>query len=202
MAIRKLSFVSAIAAALLVVACASQKEPATQAIAAAESALGTIREEAAKYAPEQLATVEQRIGELKASLQKGDYTAILASAPALTADVASLKSAAEAKKNEVMQALEAAQAEWPKLAAELPNMVGAIQGRVDALAKSAALPKGLDAAAVDSAKAGLGEMKAQWDEASAAFMAGDATVAVEKAKAIQAKGAEVMAALGMKAEGG
>jgi hypothetical protein len=33
-------------------------------------------------------------------------------------------------------------------------------------------------------------------------MAGDATAAVEKAKAIQAKGAEVMAALGMQASGG
>jgi DNA repair exonuclease SbcCD ATPase subunit len=202
MRIHRFSFVAAVAAALLAAGCASQKEPATQAIAAAETALGAIKEEAAKYAPEQLATVEQRLGELKASLQKGDYKSILASAPALTADVASLKSAAEAKKDEVMQALAAAQAEWPALAADLPKMVGAIQSRVDMLSKSRALPKGLDTASVESAKAGLGDMKAQWDEASAAFMAGDATVAVEKAKAIQAKGAEVMAALGMKAAGG
>lgn len=202
MRIHKVSLVATLAVALLAVGCASQKEPATQAIAAAESALGAIKEEAAKYAPEQLATVEQRIGELKASLEKGDYKGILTGVPGLTADIASLKGAAESKKAEVMAALEAAKAAWPALAADLPKMVGEIQGRVDALSKSRALPKGIDAAAVDSAKAGLGDMKTQWDEATAAFTAGDASVAVEKAKAIQAKGAEIMAALGMQPAGG
>lgn len=202
MRIHKLSFVAVVATALLAAGCASQKEPATQALSAVETALSAIKEEAGKYAPEQLAAVEKRVGELKDSLQKGDYAAILASAPALTGDVASLKKAAEDRKAEVMAALESARAEWPALATELPDMVGAIQGRIDALAKGSALPKGLDPAAVDAAKSGLGDMKTQWDEASAAFMAGDATTAVEKAKAIQAKGAEVMAALGMKASGG
>ena len=202
MRIHRISFVTVIATALLAVGCASQKEPATQALAGVESALAAIKEEAGKYAPEQLAAVEKRVGELKNSLQKGDYKGILAAAPALTGDVASLKKAAEDKKAEVMAALEAARAEWPALAADLPKMVGAIQSRVDVLSKSRALPKGIDAAGFESAKTGLGEMKAQWDEASAAFLSGDAGVAVEKAKAIQAKGAEVMAALGMKPAGG
>ena len=92
---RKL-LIPALAAALLAVGCANQKEPATQAVASAESALAEVRDQAAQYVPEQLEGVETALAGLKDSLGKGDYKAVLAAAPKLATDVASLKDAAGA----------------------------------------------------------------------------------------------------------
>ena len=78
-------------------------------------------------------------------------------------------------------------------------MVEAIQSRVTTLSSSKKLPKGLDAAAVDTAKSGLASMQSTWADASAAFTGGNAIDAVAKAKAVKAKGEEVLKLLGMSA---
>lgn len=197
MFMRKSAVATLLAVALLAVGCASQKEPATKAIADAESALSAIKEDAAKYVPDQLQSVEGTINSLKDSLQKGDYKAIITGAPALTASIASLKDAAEAKKAEVMAALEKAKGEWSTMSADLPKMVEAIGSRLDILGKAKKLPKNLDAAKFDAAKTGFDAMKSAMGEATAAATSGNFTEAVSKAQTVKEKGAEIMAALGM-----
>jgi len=192
---RKIVFAAAVA--LLAVACASQKEPATKAIADAESALSAVKEQAAQYAPDQLKGVEDTIAGLKENLAKGDYKAILASTPQLTTQLASLKDAAAAKKAEMDAALEKAKGDWSGYAADLPNMVGAIQSRVDILSKARKLPAGMDKAKLDDAKTGLEGMKSTWTDAGNAFASGNYLDAVAKAQEVKTKGAEIMAALGM-----
>lgn len=177
--------------------CANQKEPATAAVASIAASLEAVRGDASKYASEQLAQAEASLASLKASLDKGDYKAVLANAPALTNQVASLGQAAATRKSEVEAAAAAAGQEWQALSADVPQMISAVQSRVDILSKSKKLPKNLSADAFKSAQDGLSSMKTSWAEAAAAFSAGNAVDAVNKARAVKQQGAEVMQTLGM-----
>ncbi|MBK6672940.1 MAG: hypothetical protein IPG49_05420 [Proteobacteria bacterium] len=195
MSIKRFMGGALVASLLVLAACAGQKGPATTAMTAAESALATIKDDAAKYLPEELKGTEGTLASLKNSLEKGDYRAVLAGAPALMSNLDSLKAQVGAKLEEA----KAATAEWAGYATDLPKMVEAIQSRVTTLSSSKKLPKGLDAAAVDTAKSGLASMQSTWADASAAFTGGNAIDAVAKAKAVKAKGEEVLKLLGMSA---
>lgn len=194
---KKSLLLAALASTLLVVGCAGQKEPANKAIADVEAAVAAIRDDAAKYVPSDLQGVDASIADLKAKFQSGDYKGILAAAPELTSKVSALKDAAAAKKTEMEAAIEKAKGEWTSLAADLPGMVGAVESRVSALSAAKKLPKGMDAAKLDSAKSALAAAKSAWEAASAAFTSGNVMDAVSKANEAKAKGGEAMAALGM-----
>lgn len=191
--IRKL-LLPVLAVALLAAGCANQKEPATKAIADAEAALAAVRDQAAQWAPDQLQGVEGALSGLKDNLTKGDYKAVLAAAPKLVTDVAALKDSAGTA---MQAAMDKANGDWTALAADLPNMVGAIESRVNILGKARTLPAGLDKAGLDAAKTGLDGMKASWTEAGSAFASGNVIEAVKMAQDIKTKGTEIMAALGM-----
>lgn len=184
-------------ALLILAACASQKEPASQAIASIETTLASIKEDAAKYLPEDFSSIDSSLAGLKDSFAKGDYKAVLAAAPDVSNRVASLKQATEAKKAEVEAAAGQAREKWASYNADLPKMVEAIQSRVDMLSKSKKLPRNVSQEAFDSAKSGLETMKANWTEATTAFAAGEAVDAVTRAEAVKQKGTEVMQALNM-----
>jgi hypothetical protein len=183
------------AAFLALAACSTQKGPATEAVAAAETALAGVRDAAAKYVPNDLQGVEASLAALKTSLANKDYKAVIAAAPALMTSIQSLGGAADAGK----AAFDSATAEWATLSTDLPKMVSAIQSRVDILSASKKLPKNVSAEAFESAKAGFDSIKSTWEAASAAFNGGNPVDAVAKAKEVQAKGQEVLALLGMSA---
>lgn len=196
---KKSVFVALTAAALLVVGCANQKDPALKAVADAEAALSAVKDDAAKYVPGDLAAAETSLSGLKDSAAKGDYKAVLAGAPAVMTQLGSLKDAAAAKKTEMDAAIEKAKGDWTALAKDVPAMVGALSSRLDILGKAKKLPAGLDAAKVTAAKTGLDGIKATWDAATAAFASGNVLDAVSKANEVKTKGAEIMASLGMTA---
>jgi len=182
---------------LVVAACANQKGTAEKAIAQIESAVATVREEAAKFAPDALHRVDSTLTSLKDQLAKGDYQAVLAGAPQLTAAVGSLKETVAAKKAEFETQVAAALEKWNSLSADVPKMVDAIQSRMDILGKSKKLPKNVSQEAYDAAKSGFESMKTTWDQAKTAFSSGDAVDAVTKASSVQQTGAEVLQKLGM-----
>lgn len=200
--IKTSALAAALLATLLAVGCANQKEPATKAVADAEATLATFRDEASRYAATELQSAEAAIASLKASLDKGDYKAVVAGSPALSTQLESLRTTVTDKKAEAEAANEAAKANWAPLSADVPKMVEAIQSRVDILSKSKRLPKGLAPATFDSAKASFEEMKATWTQATTAAASGNAVEAVTQGEAAKAKGTEVMTALGMKVAAG
>ena len=65
---KRSNWLAAGVAATLVFACATDKEPAQQAVANLENGLSAIHDSAAKYAPDTLQTVEAQVATLK---QKG-----------------------------------------------------------------------------------------------------------------------------------
>jgi hypothetical protein len=184
-------------AAVLVVGCANQKAPAQQAVAGAETALAAVRDDAQKYVPDQLQSVDSQLAALKDSLIKGDYKAVLTGAPTLNSAISSLKDAAEAKKADAEAALAKAKDAWGPLSAEVPKMVDAIQSRITALSKSHHLPKGVTKDGLASAKSGVDSLKSMWSDASNVSASGDFTTAVNKAEAVKGKAAEIMKSLGM-----
>lgn len=195
-------WLSVLLAASLLVACAGQKEPATKAVADIEASLATLREDATKYAANELQQVESGLASLKDSLAKKDYKAVVAAAPAISTQLASLQQTVTAKRDEAQAAMAAAGEEWRTLSAEVPDMVAAIQSRVDILSQSKKLPKGVTKEAFESAQSGLESMKSAWTSATASFGAGDPVKAVEQAKAAKETGTVTLAALGMEQKAG
>jgi hypothetical protein len=186
-------FLAIAAVTLLATGCARQKDEATKALTAVETSVTALKDDAEKYAPDAYKGVESTLNMLKDSLAKGDYKTVLAGTPGLGQSVETLRSAIASGKEQ----FEAASAEWAALSADVPKMVEAIQSRVDVLSSSKKLPKNLSKEAFDGAKSGLDSMKSQWGEATTAFADGKAAEAVDMARAVKAKGQEVLAALGM-----
>src|SRR5262245_6065062 len=181
----------AVAAAMVLVSCESaDKAPATAAITAAQGAIDAVKGEAAKYVPDQLRTLESTLASAKASFEKQDYKAALASAQDVASKAKDLGAAAAAKKAELEKS-------WESLSGCLPKMAEAIKSRVDILSQSKKLPAGLDKDKLESAKAGLASLNQTWTEASAAFQAGNMTDAIAKAQTAKAKAVEAMTALNM-----
>ena len=183
--------------AVLLVGCANSKAPAQQAIAAAESALNAVRDAATKYAPDQLQTVDAQLAQIKDQFNRGDYKSVMANIPALNSSISSLKDTASAKQSEAQEAMAKAKDAWGGVSTDMPKMVAAIQSRVDTLAKSRHLPKGVTKESLDQAKSGLDTMKTAWSDAQTAASGGDYTTAMSKAQAAKDQGEQIMHSLGM-----
>ena len=181
----------AMVAALLLGACASQQEPAAQAITGIENAINAATD-AAKYVPDQLAGVQSKLTELKAAFDNKDYKTVLARAPAVLAEAQGLLGSTMLKKESVVKAMSA---EWPGLAAAVPGLVTQVSARVATLAKSAHPAADIDLAA---AKSGSADATLSWNKAQAAFAAGDVEAAVTSAREAKAKAEAAAAAMKMK----
>ena len=185
-------------AAVFIIGCQNQRAPAEQAIAAAESALTSIRDMATRYAPDQLQSVDAQLSGVKDSFAKGDYKGVLAAIPALNTAIGNLKDTATAKQQEAAAASEKAKDAWGPLSSDVPKMVDAISSRVDILSKSHHLPKGVTKDTLAAAKSGLDSMKSAWSDASNAASSGDYTTAVSKGQAVRDQASQIMQSLGMK----
>ena len=170
-------------AALLLAACAGQKEPAQKLIGDIEATVIAASAEAAKYVPDQLADVQGKLGALKASFDKQDYAAVMTGGPAVLSEAQSLATAAAAKKDEILKVLND---QWTGLAGALPADVAAVQNRIDVLSQKSSKKQaaGID---LDAAKAGAGDATALWSKAQAAFAAGNLDEAVSTAKDVKVK---------------
>jgi hypothetical protein len=181
----------------VLVGCQSQKAPAEQAVASAESSLAAIRDTAQKYAPDQLQTVDSQLGAMKDQLAKGDYKAVLAAAPNVNSAISGLKDAAESKKAEAEAALAKAKDAWGPMSSDVPKMMDAIEKRVATLSKVHHLPKGVTKDSVASAKSAVDSMKSKWNDASNAASSGDYTSAVNQGQSVKSQADDVMKSLGM-----
>jgi hypothetical protein len=168
-------------AAILIVACANQMEPAKNALDNINATLAAASADAQKYIPDQLASAQSKVAALKASYDNKDYPAVVAGAPAVLAEVSGLAGAAAAKNDENLKVLGN---EWRSLAAAIPQSVTAVQTRVDALSKTKHVPKDID---LTAAKSGLADATAAWEQAQSEFKSGNVSDAVSVAKDAKSK---------------
>ena len=186
---RMTGFLKLCSVAIFFVACANQMEPAKNALDNINTTLNSVSVDAQKYVPDQFTQAQSKVAALTASFEKKDYTAVLAGAPAVLAEVKGLAGAAAAKKDEMVKALGN---EWRSLAASVPQSLGAVQTRIDALSKTKHVPKDVD---LSVAKSALVDATSAWDKAQEAFKSGNAADAVTAGKDAQSKLASAAAAL-------
>jgi hypothetical protein len=186
------------AVAMLASGCAQQRGPANKALESVENSLKDVRDDAARYAPEGLKSVDAQLANLKKSYEDKQYDNVLAGAPALQQAVDSLAAAVNSGKAQARAAVAAAKAEWEGLNTEVPKMVDAIQARVDELSKKKRLPFGVSKDEFEGAKSGLESMKTMWADAKSEYAKGDAVEAATKAKTVKGMAQEVKEKLKIK----
>ena len=188
--------ISALAALVFLAAGCSQKDPAAEAIDAAEGALEAVYEDAQKYVPERYAEVKAELEAARKAFDEERYAdaiALVMDVPAHAEELA--KVSAEAKQKHIAEL----NAEWTRLSGSLPGLVAGIETRLGELGKMRKLPKGMDKQLLEEVNAAFGSARGAWDEASAAFTAGDVEAAVTKARDVESMAQDLMARLGMQA---
>jgi hypothetical protein len=179
--IGRLGFLSLMA--IILAACAGQKEPAEKLIGDIQATVTAASTEASKYIPDQLSSVQTQLSALEASFDKQDYAAVVNGAPAVLSAAESLATDAAAKKDEALKALND---RWTALAGSVPGYLSAIQNRIEYLAKKAnkKAAAGID---LDGAKSALSDAMSLWSKAQAAFATGNLDEAVKSAQDVNSK---------------
>lgn len=175
----------------VLIAC-SQKGPAEAALASAQAAVDGVKADAGKYVPDKAKALMASLAGARATFDKGDYKAAMEMAQAIPAKANDVAAAVAARKDELTKS-------WAALGASVPGMVEQVKAKVDSLAAMKKLPKDMDAAKLEAAKASLADITTSWGEASDAFKAGNLIDAVAKGNAVMAKAADAMDALGLTA---
>jgi len=178
-------FLSLVFAALLLVGCANQMEPAKQAIAGVGAALQAAGPDATKYIPDQVKAVTDQLVDLKMKFDQKDYRAVVAAAPKLLEQAKALAPAAAVKKAEFVASLPT---RWTELSTSVPAAIAALASRIAA--------GGADAAAVEAATKTLSRCKGFWEIAKQTQAAGKPQQAVEYAIYIKEQADKALATLG------
>jgi aminopeptidase N len=177
----------------LALAFGCSKAPADAAIKAAESAIDAARPLAEKFVPDQMKGLSDALADAKDKFGKGDYSGALAAAKDLPAKANDVLAAAKAKKDELTKA-------WDGLTKDVSASLSAVSAKVGELSAMKKLPKGMDKAKVEGAKAALDAANQAWGQAAEAAKADKWTEALKKAGEVKAQATEIMASLGMPGE--
>jgi hypothetical protein len=169
--------------AIILAACAGQKEPAEKVIGEIQATVTAASTEAAKYIPEQLMSVQTQLDALKASFDRQDYAAVVRGAPPVLAAAQSLATAAAEKKDDALKALND---QWTALAGTVPSDLTLVQNRIDFLGRKAnkRAAAGID---LEGAKSALSDAMSLWSKAQAAFATGNLDEAVKTAQDVKSK---------------
>jgi hypothetical protein len=168
-------------AAVMLIACSSQQEPATHAVDTINVALSSVGQAVKKYMPDQFTALQARADALKSALDKGDYRQVLDAAPTLMNDIQQLGAVAAAKKEQRVRTMSE---QWPRFTAYIPDMIAAVQARIDVLAKNKKEAAKVDLAA---AQADMTDVNTLWNRAQQAYSAGDPETAGETVSETQTK---------------
>jgi hypothetical protein len=180
-----LSTISVIVSLFLVACVPANKEPAAEAIKAAEAAYNAIKNDAINYAPEQAKGVENAIKATKEIFDKGSFDEAVNAAKAITEKVMVLTTAIAIKKAVLTR-------NWEEISSEVTGMLDVINERLHTLSASKRMPKTLNKAKIENAKADYEAAAKMWDEAKSTFSGGNMVDAIDKAKTVKEKAMAVI----------
>ncbi|HEX9706879.1 MAG TPA: hypothetical protein VGA24_04485 [Steroidobacteraceae bacterium] len=186
---------AAFAAAILGLAgCASQKEPAEQALAAIEK---TFKESGAgieKYLPERHAEVSASIASLREAMSKENFGDVVAEAGAV--QDALRRAVAESRIRHAQMRVEM-ESEWTELTNSMPGMIDAVDKKI--AAQGSRPPKGMEKDAWKSTIRAYDAARDSWSKAAAEITTANFEASVLAARDAKAKIAEIMESLGLEA---
>lgn len=174
-------------------ACAGQKEPAQQSLAELDANLGKVAELSQKYMAEEYAGVEGQIAALKASFDKGEYGAVVATAPKTAAAIRKLQADAIIAKAAYAKRMND---EWAELTRSMPDTIIAIDKQISRA--SSRLPKGMDRDTFKQVVATFDAAKKEWETAAELGNGGKYEEAVLASRKVQEVVDATLQALGMK----
>lgn len=172
-----------VALALIVAATpgCSQKDPAAEAIAAAEQSLADVHESAMKYLPDQYDVIKADLEKARKAFEEQKYADALATVKTIPARAQQLgEDAAAAKEAATAQFTES----WNALSGSIPERLAQLEARLAELGKLRQLPAGIEQNSISIAESSAEWARKEWDEASAAFAAGKLEEAAKLAKAV------------------
>jgi len=172
-----------VALALIVAATpgCSQKDPAAEAIAAAEQSLADVHESAMKYLPDQYDGIKADLEKARKAFEEQKYADALAAVKTIPARAQQLgEDAAAAKEVATAQLTET----WNALSGSIPERLTQLEARLAELGKLRQLPAGIEQKSINIAESSVEWARKEWDEASGAFAAGKLEEAAKLAKAV------------------
>jgi DNA repair exonuclease SbcCD ATPase subunit len=189
------AFLTATLAALCLglAACASQKEPAEQALAALEAKFKESGADVQKYLPERYAEVEKNLADLRDSMAKKSYGDVVTGAAA--AQDALKRAVADARVAHA-QAVAAMEDEWNSLVKEMPAMISAMDKKIAAQRGKA--PKGMTPEAWKQTIAEYDAARESWSKGAAEMTRANFEATVAAARDAKAKIAAIMQSLDVK----
>jgi hypothetical protein len=174
---------------LLAVACTdAAKAPAEAAMAAAGTAVESLKGDAARYAPEAVKAVQASYDSAKALVAKQDYKGALAAASEIPAKAKEALAAAGLAK-------EKAAAAWRGFSETIQQSVDAVTARVAALSTAKKLPRGIDKDAVALARQEIDILDTRWQMVRDAASKGDYQIAIAKGVEVKKKAMALAASL-------
>jgi hypothetical protein len=175
-------------AVAVTLACNTAKAPAEAALKAAEDAVNAARAQVEKMAPDDFKSLSDDLAAAKDLFAKGDYKGALAAAQAIPAKVSEVVAKANAKKEELAKA-------WAAASGDATKAVGDLKARLDELASTKKLPKGLTADTVKAAGDTLAAAGQSLSDATAAATAGNVSEAIAKAGDAKTKAGAALASV-------
>lgn len=183
------------AAALGISGCASQKEPAEQALAGIEETFGQSGAEIQKYLPERHAELSASIAGLREAMANEDYGDVVAGAGAVRE---SLKRAiAESRIRRARMRAEM-EDDWVKLTETMPAMIEAMDKKVAAHRRRP--PEGMTREAWKATIDSYDAARDAWTKAAAEMSAPTFEASVLAARDARQKIAGIMETLGLEVE--
>ena len=184
-----------VAAALIALAgCASQKEPAEQALAGIDKTLAESGAQVQKYLPERYAEIAAKVAALKDQLAKEEYGDVVSGAPAIVDDLRRAVADSAIKRAQTRVEMES---EWADLLKDMPAMIEAVDKKL--AAQGSKLPKDMDRAAFRALVDSYDAARDSWGQASAGMTSANFEATVLAGREARATIAGVMQSLGIAA---
>jgi len=174
--------------------CASQKEPAEQALASIEKTLESSGAQLQKYLPERYEEISSKVAALRESLTVEDYGAVVSGAPALADELRRAVADSAIRRAQVKIEMEA---EWAELVKTMPVMIKAVDEKISAQAGRP--PKGMDREAYKALVATYDAARASWGNISESIDSANFEASVTAAREAKTAITGVTDSLGIKA---
>lgn len=189
------AFITAALAALClgVAACASQKEPAEQALAALEVKFKESSAEIQKYLPERYAEIETSVASLRDSMSNEDYSDVVAGAGQVQADLKRAIGESRVKRAQVLVEMET---EWAEMSKSVPAMIDAMDKKITA--QRGKPPKDMTREAWKQTIADYDAARDAWSKAASEMTRANFEATVLAARDAKAKIATIMESLDVK----
>jgi hypothetical protein len=188
---RTLALVAALAPLALAGCTDAAKAPAQAALQAADAALGRLTAEVDRYAPEPASAARAAGQAARAAAAEGAWRRALASATGVPGLVDQAVAAAAARHGELDRS-------WAEATRDLPNLVYAIEDRLDDLAEAGGPARGPDRTALAAARTELAAIRAGWDGVPRAVEAGDLEGGVASARQLRDRATALLWRVGLR----